>query len=137
MVPFWNFAPIIGFIAGIFGLGGLFAAHHPPEMPVPTAPTHAVSVETRSSSSSSSPQTTVVTDVNGQKQTKTVQSRYGVKTSVVTRTINGHTTTEASTTPLTAADVQKMQAQEAQMESHMRQMFANQQKMFQDMWGNF
>ncbi len=78
-------------------------------------------------------QTVVVTSINGQEATTTFAAPYGVASSVV---VTG-TSTEATTTPLTAADVETMQAQFAQQQQDMEQLFADQQRMFQDLWNNF
>ncbi len=87
---------------------------------------------------------TVVTTVNGSSTTQVIPAPYGVKTSVV-ETYNGTTpVAESSTTPLTPADIQQIQKQEADaqkqmqaMQQQMDQLFADQQKMFQDMWSGF
>ena len=89
----------------------------------------------------SSPQVTVVTDVNGKTTKKTVDAPYGLASSVDSETVNGKTVTHASTTPLTKADARKLQqdmrtqeqqmnAQFAQMQREMNQMFAQEHAMF-------
>ncbi len=102
---------------------------------------HAVSIQ--SYTSSSTPNTvTVVTTVDGKTTTQVLPAPYGVKTSVV-QTYNGTTSvTQASTTPLTQADIEEMQQQEIASEKQMQlvqqqmdQVFADQQKLFSDMWG--
>ena len=87
---------------------------------------------------------TIVTTVNGSTTMKVIPAPYGVKTSVV-ETYNGTTpVTEASTTPLTQADIQQMQQQETSVEkemlaiqNQMDQVFVDQQKMFDNMRLNF
>jgi hypothetical protein len=104
---------------------------------------HTISVESYTSSSTPN-EVTVVTTVNGSSTTQVIPAPYGVKTSVV-ETYNGTTpVTESSTTPLTQVDIQQMQKQEADAEKQMQaiqqqmdQIFADQQKMFQDMWSGF
>ena len=102
--------------------------------------THAVSVESYTSTSTPNA-VTVVTTVNGKTTKQVIPAPYGVKTSVV-ETYNGTTpVTEASTTPLTQADIDQMQQQELAsekqielMQQQMDQMFTNQQKLFSDVW---
>ncbi len=110
-------------------------------LPQPTAN----SVSIASYTSTTTPNAvTVVTTVNGSTTTKVIPAPYGVKTSVV-ETYNGTTpVAQSSTTPLTQADIQQMQQQEADVEKQMQamqnqmdQIFADQQKMFNDMWSNF
>lgn len=119
------------FWCGLFGLACF--AH-------PTA--HTVSVESYISSSTPNA-VTVVTTVNGSSTTQVIPAPYGVKTSVV-ETYNGMVSvTESSTTPLTQADIQQMQKQETDAEKQIHAMqqqidliFADQKKMFQDMWSS-
>ena len=101
---------------GIFGLSCPAAS---------STPLSAVSI---AESASTSPKVTITTDVNGKKQTKTVDAPYGVASSVVSETKNGKTTTHASTTPLTKADVTKMQQQMQKEQQLMDEQFAAMQK---------
>ena len=101
---------------------------------------HAVSIQSYTSSSTPNA-VTVVTTVDGNTTKQVIPAPYGVKTSVV-QTYNGTTpVTEASTTPLTQADIEQMQQQELAsekqmhlMQQQMDQVFADQQKLFSDMW---
>ncbi len=99
---------------------------------------HGVSIQTYATSS---PDVTVVTSVNGSTTTQTIPAPYGVQTSVIEKSNGGTPIVQASTTPLTSAQVSQMQQQTIQqvqaMQQQMNQMFADQEKFFQDMWNNF
>ena len=120
--------PFSSFMTALFGC--LFS------MTCVTTPTtaHGISIETYSSSS---PDVTIVTTVNGRTTRQVIPAPYGVKTSYYSDTIDGKTTSEASTTPLSQKDIYQMQQQIDAMQKDMDQMFADQEKMFQDMWNSF
>lgn len=129
---------ILHYIFGtLFGCGLLGLAC----LPHPSA--NAISIASYTSTTTPNA-ITVVTTVNSSTTTKVIPAPYGVKTSVI-ETYNGNTpVTEASTTPLTQADIQQMQQQEADfekqmlaMQEQMDQLFADQQKMSDNLWSNF
>ena len=86
------------------------------------------------STDASSTGTEVTIDINGLATTTVVHAPYGVRTSLVSTYQNGQERTQASTTPMTQADVQAMEQRQIDLEEQMNQLFAQQQKLFNEMW---
>jgi hypothetical protein len=102
---------------------------------------HSVTVDSYLSTSTPNA-VTVVTTINGNTTKQVLPAPYGVKTSVIETYTGTNPVTEASTTPLTQADIQQMQEQEFAsekqielMQQQMDQVFADQQRLLSDVWG--
>lgn len=144
LLPFINFTALgkiistfigCGLISGVCMTAPIFDTQ---TISAPTSYDQQVSVQ---AISTTSPDVTIVTDVNGKTDKKVIKAPYGVKSSVVSVQNGSSTRTEATTTPLTQQDALKIQhdmdVQMQEIQQEMDSMFAQQQRMFTHSFSDF
>jgi len=76
----------------------------------------------------------IYSDINGVATTTVVHAPYGVQSEIESFSNGTSTQTFATTTPITQADIAQMQARQAAIDADMQREFADEQKMFRDLW---
>lgn len=120
----FNFIPF-GNVLTTFSVCGLLAL-----CPATTSPNVALSV-----TATSTPAVLVVSSVNGQVSTTTLDAPYGISSRLEVGGSGPSAVEEATTTPLTASQAAQMQQDFAREQSQMQALFAEQQQMFQQLFG--
>ena len=117
--------------------GWHFFTAAPPPTPSPTTQITTDAASTtewfiNTTATSSNEDVTVTTKTDKGTTTNIIHAPYGVKSEITD--LNGITT--ATTTPLTKEEIQQMQKQDDAFQKEMDQMWQDQEKWFQDVWGS-